>query len=128
MSGALTNVDPRQVFLTRRSNYERLAKAIESIDSMKLLYDSLEEGTCPLHLPVIVTKRKKWFNVLTSMGVYALPWWEGYHRKLDWTGYYDATILKDNILTLPIHQDLSASDIDLIAKAVQQADCIINHS
>ncbi len=124
--GALANITPDRIIDIRRRNYQRLVEAIQGVESMRPLFASLAKGTCPLHLPVFVERRRNWINALTARGVYALPWWEGYHRELDWTGFAEAAMLKDGILTLPIHQDLTDADIDLIGESVQHGAYLLN--
>lgn len=124
--GALANVNRDRIVDIRRRNYQRLVKAIQGVQSMRPLFAALAEGTCPLHLPVFVERRRSWISALTTRGVYALPWWEGYHRELDWTGFAEAAMLKDGILTLPIHHGLTDTDIDLIGDCVRQGASLLN--
>ena len=120
--GALANVNPDRIVDIRRRNYQRLVEATQSVQSMRPLFASLAEGTCPLHLPVVVERRRSWISALTTRGVYALPWWEGYHRRIDWSGFAEAAMLKERILTLPIHHGLTDTDIDLIGDCVRQTE------
>lgn len=49
-----------------------------------------------------------------------------YHRELDWTGFAETAMLNDGILTLPIHQELTDADIDLIGECVQHVAYLLN--
>jgi dTDP-4-amino-4,6-dideoxygalactose transaminase len=53
----------------------------------------------------------------------ALPWWSGYNRKSrEWDGFPDACHLKDHVVSLPVHHQLTDAAIKFIAKRV--VDCL----
>lgn len=117
--GAMASTDVDQVIARRRRNYLRLFESISDLTSIEPLFDSLPDGTCPLHLPILVSRRDRWVRELTSCGVYSLPWWAGYHRDLNWMGFEEAMVLKDRVLTLPVDQGLTDETVDLIAETVR---------
>jgi hypothetical protein len=52
---------------------------------------------------------------MTAELIAVAPWWAGYHPDLPWDEYPDTCFLKDNLLTLPVHQQLNREDILFIA-------------
>ena len=101
----------------RRSNYLRLAGALEGIAGVKPLYERLPGGVCPLSLPVLVSERDACVEALQSRGIAALPWWAGFHRSgIDWSQFPDACWLKRNLLTLPVHQGVDDQHLAYVAE------------
>jgi dTDP-4-amino-4,6-dideoxygalactose transaminase len=82
----------------------------------KILYADLPEGVCPLSFPVIISNRDELILKLRQLSIDAVAWWKGYHKGLKWDEFPEARFLKDNVLTLPVHQDLSDEDINYIGK------------
>jgi dTDP-4-amino-4,6-dideoxygalactose transaminase len=95
----------------------RLARALDGIPGVELLYPELPDGICPLSLPLIVANRDARVATLLAKGIPALPWWAGFHRNgIDWSQFPDACYLKHNLLTLPVHQDLDDRHSDYLAE------------
>jgi hypothetical protein len=46
---------------------------------------------------------------LNSHNIRAIPWWRGYHQGIDWNTFNRERKLKDSVMALPIHQDISES-------------------
>jgi dTDP-4-amino-4,6-dideoxygalactose transaminase len=108
------------VLRQRRDNYEYLRQCLDGISALSFLWQekTLSEGICPLGLPVIVGDRLRWWRKLTAAGVPVSRWWEGYHRRLDWSTFPEARLLKDHLLLLPVHQNLTSYHMDYIADLV----------
>lgn len=101
----------------RRKNYYRLLNQIcENNSEIKALYPELPDHVCPLYLPVFTENRAYYQAELFKLGIYAVPFWDGYHRFLNWSDYEDAVKLKKQILAIPVHQQLSDDHIDYIAQ------------
>jgi len=101
----------------RRRNYLRLARALDGIRGVELLYQQLPEGVCPVSLPLLVSNRDACVETLLGRGIPALPWWAGFHRNgIDWSQFPDACWLKHNVLTLPVHQKLDDRHSDYLAE------------
>ena len=43
---------------------------------------------------VLVDQRRWWCSALNAAGVAVSPWWEGYHRGLEWSDFPEARALK----------------------------------
>jgi dTDP-4-amino-4,6-dideoxygalactose transaminase len=111
----LSNFSPQDIIQLRRKNYLTYLEALKNTDRIEPLYRELQPGVCPLAFPVIVPERNRVYAKLTAELIAVAPWWAGYHPDLLWDAYPDARFLKDNILALPVHQQLHTEDILFIA-------------
>jgi dTDP-4-amino-4,6-dideoxygalactose transaminase len=118
--GILAACDAGEIRAIRRRNYHDLRSRLEGMPGVTPLWpeDILPDGVCPLGLPVLVDDKRGWCAALNTAGIAVSPWWEGYHRGLDWSEFPDARRLKRHLLLLPVHQQLTARHIDFIAAAV----------
>ena len=107
-------IDYSQIVEKRRKNYQRLLSMFSDKSNVTPMFRELPPGVCPLSFPVIVQDREKICTELNNMHIHAIPWWAGYHRDLSWNGFEDARFLKDHVLTLPIHQDLTEDEVNYI--------------
>ncbi len=107
----LSNFSPSDIIRLRRDNYLAYLDAFKHIDRIEPLYRKLPPGVCPLLFPVIVPERNSTYTKLTAELIAVAPWWAGYHPDLPWDKYPDACFLKDNVLALPVHQQLNKEDI-----------------
>lgn len=114
--GILSHVDPEQVVARRRRNYLVLLDLVKDIPGMRVLCPSLPEGVCPLGLVLLVSRRGAIVRALNAHGIAAFPWWQGYHRQLDYREFPDACYLKDHALLLPVNQTMKEQHMEYIAK------------
>ncbi len=98
----------------RRSNFQTCLRLLEDVPQAKPLYPELPANICPLNMPVMVEGRNAIAQALASEGIAAVPWWAGYNRHFDYSASPNARRLKDNVLALPLHQQLDAKHIELI--------------
>ena len=85
-----------------------------------MLIPQLPPDTCPVVFPVIVYERDRVAHDLQARGIGATPWWAGYNRNLDWSDQAEAMALKDNVLSLPLHQFLGPAHLDHIVSQLRQ--------
>jgi hypothetical protein len=118
--GAFAGCDPQQIRAIRRRNYHDLRSRLDGAPGIALLWQDqiLPDGVCPLGLPVLVDNKSDWCAALNAAGIAVSPWWEGYHRGLDWSAFPEARQLKRHLLLLPVHQQLAARHMDYIARTV----------
>lgn len=102
----------------RRENYAKFLRLLSDVRGIKPLYTDLPEEVSPLHFPILIKNRDIICRKLNEFSISATAWWAGYHRDLPWDGFPDACFLKDNLLTLPVHQQLSGKHIKFIAEKV----------
>lgn len=98
----------------RRSNWQRYRDVLNEFPEIRMLVPELPVDACPLNMPIIVAGRDRVVRALQKSGIGATAWWAGFNRNLDWSGQAEAMTLKDNVVSLPVHQYLSAAHIDHI--------------
>lgn len=116
--GIISRTQPWKIIETRRSNYQHLHNALCSEPSIRLLYDDLPDDVCPLSFPIYVSDRNGWASSLEERGI-LVGGWPSYHRGFDWKMFPEVRHLKNDLLTLPVHQGLGADHMTYIAKCVK---------
>ena len=76
-------------------------------------------GACPLAFPFVVADRSYWRSQLERRGI-LIQGWPGYYPGFDWAAYPQACYLKDRLLTLPVHQNLTFAHMEYIAQCVTE--------
>lgn len=110
-----------EIVRVRRSNYETLSEVFENCDCVRPLFRTLPEGVCPLYFPVFVRERNRLCHDLTARSIAVTPWWAGYHPALSWREFPEACALKDNLLALPVHQQLNLNDMLSMADRIRES-------
>lgn len=103
----------------RRDNYSALFEMIKKVKKICPLYKELPDGVCPLYLPVLVENREAVSIRLNEMGIMVVQWWAGFHGGFDWAEFPEAQYLKEHLLAIPIHQQLTQQNIDYIISSLQ---------
>lgn len=107
-----------EIVRKRRQNFKNLHLLLDGHACFKPLYNALPEQVCPLHYPLLVESRNLMVKELRKLSIAALAWWSGFHSDLHWSEFPEACYLKDHILSLPIHQDISDEAIEYMAACV----------
>lgn len=116
--GVLSAANAHAVIETRRRNYMYLENDLSDIQSFKPLFEMLPDGVCPMSFPFLVDDRSRWYQGLDERGV-LVQGWPGYYPGFNWDGFPEACNLKDNLLTLPVHQFLEMRHMAHIAESVK---------
>jgi perosamine synthetase len=116
----LKHWDSNQIMQIRRSNYQRYLRAFADQQNIKPLFNELPEGVCPLNFPVLVDKSKYINSQLNHRSIDSYAWWAHFHRNCSWPDYPEACYLKNNVLALPVHHQLSERHIDYIIRQVNE--------
>lgn len=82
------------------------------------LFEEAGPGTCPLFFPLLVGDKKKISDELNRRGIGAVQFWNTGHPEVDQTTATDALHLRERLIELPIHQDVSFEQADYIAEQV----------
>lgn len=117
--GALNITNPSKIIEKRRRNYKYLQNALLNVPTFNPLFDVLPDNVCPLSFPFLVKDRNRWYKELCEKGILVLGW-PGYYPGFDWNEFPEACNLKDNLLTLPVHQDLEIHHMEYITGCVKQ--------
>ena len=119
------HTSPEFVTEQRRANYTMLFEDVKDLPFLHPLYKYLPIGVCPLYLPVIVENREQVCKYLNNKGISAIQWWAGFHRAFDWAEFPEARFLKEHLLVLPIHQQLTPRYIRYIADQILKTPTIL---
>ena len=115
----IKRIDYTYVIKQRRDNYTLYQKLLADVDAIKPIFKDLPENVCPLYYPIIIRNRDDICYELNKLSISAISWWSGYHQKIYWDNFPDACYLKNNILVLPVHQDLTKSNIMYIIRKLK---------
>ncbi len=102
----------------RRANYAALAEALDPL--CPEAYRRLPPGVCPLYLPVRCADRSAAIAGLLTWGVRAIEIWPVAHPLLDTDGFAELDPLRQELLALPVHQDMEPWHTELVAEAASQ--------
>jgi dTDP-4-amino-4,6-dideoxygalactose transaminase len=117
----LRHLDVERVRDRRIGNYRRLASALAG--RARPLHRQLPEGACPLFFPIMVENKPETAEVLRGCGIDVLEFWNhgaeaaGFEPR-DLPRHSCAPYLRQHVLGLPIHQDLTPRHIDHLAEHV----------
>lgn len=102
----------------RRQNYVGLAQRLATVSGIRLLFPILPANVCPLHLPLFFHGISGPHRHLRQLGIPATAW-DGVRPLgvLD-DSFPEAAFLYENLVFLPVHQNLRDRDLDLILDSV----------
>lgn len=125
MSGMSHNVLAAQkmsrIIEVRRRNYRYLLRSLR--DVAPPLMPHLDEGVCPLFYPMIVRDKAEVVQRLEALGIEAIDFWRYFHPSCDPKQFPDTTWLREHVLELPCHQDLTPRRMEYVAQMVRQVVC-----
>jgi dTDP-4-amino-4,6-dideoxygalactose transaminase len=114
--GLLKRFDYEQIRQTRRANFLRLQERL--MGRVIMPRKELGMGVCPLFFPLLVSDRGSAARALRQRGIGALEWWS--HPRPGESG--ESQFLREHLLGLPIHQDVTPSHVDYMADQVSRLD------
>jgi dTDP-4-amino-4,6-dideoxygalactose transaminase len=115
----LARFDYLEIRRRRVENYRLLAERLRG-EAMSLFAD-VPDRVCPLFFPVVVRDKHQAAEQLRARGVDALEFWNDSCEPGGHEMGPDARFLRQHVLELPIHQDLTLRHIEHIA---QQMRCL----
>jgi perosamine synthetase len=116
----VARIAPERVVERRRANYEQLAAALPP-GLVPEAFGGLPEGVCPFVFPVAVGDKPGLLAALRAARVHALDLWSVPHPSLPARSFPRSAELRRHVVGLPVHQELTASDVDRIAATVREA-------
>ena len=119
----LLTTDLSSIKSTRARNYRKWLQRINDIEGITPMYPSLPNGICPHNLPILISDglREKLYFKLADEGVPVVALYYRMIPELPQEGFKDAHYVSENILNLPVHQDITLEDIDLMANLLHTA-------
>ncbi len=112
----LGRLDFTEIRRRRLANFRQLARALRG--HMSRVLPDPDDGVCPLFFPVFVPDKHAAATALQQQGVDALEFWNDGLVPDGGDMSPDARFLREHVLELPIHQDLTATHIEYIARQV----------
>jgi dTDP-4-amino-4,6-dideoxygalactose transaminase len=117
-----TRVRVADVVEKRFANYEYLAQLLENCPGVTLMFPELPAGVVPLNMPVLIgnDQREALYFCLMEQG---LPTIALYYRLIDDLHAEDFKVsrrISENILNLPIHQDVETSELIELVGAIRE--------
>jgi dTDP-4-amino-4,6-dideoxygalactose transaminase len=112
--------DWQRIRRLRRRNYALLRAAVAGIDGVRPLTPVAPEGTCPWVLPVMVAERDRVVRQLRARGVGAVRFWARSLRGFGGDRFPEVQQLRDHVLALPVHQDVTEDYVHRMSVAVRE--------
>jgi len=109
----------KKIIDVRRRNYLRLIEKLRNKLNDNIIFPKLDEGVCPLCFPLLVKQRDAIVLKMIESGVEPFVFGRQLHPRVKENIFPEAKYLSDNILGLPVHQQLSAKDIETISEVAQ---------
>lgn len=116
----VNNIDFKEIVKKRIINYNYLLELLKDIREVKGVFNSIPIGICPCFYPIMVSNRDKIQKELLTLGVETFIFGKDLHPILNKDEYKDACYLSDNVLALPIHQDLGEKEIIYLGRLVKE--------
>jgi dTDP-4-amino-4,6-dideoxygalactose transaminase len=109
----LRRFDYRAIRERRRSNYTHLLERLSGRTSV--LDKPLAEGVCPLFFPLLVRDKREAAHAFRARGIEAVEFWNQGDPEADGPRFPEVRFLREHLLELPVHQDVSPSQVDYMA-------------
>jgi dTDP-4-amino-4,6-dideoxygalactose transaminase len=100
----------------RRENFLLMRQELRG--AVAMVREDLEDGVCPLFFPILVKKKHEAAYRLQREGIGAVDFWND--RQDNPQIGRTARHLRESLLELPIHQDVSPSQVQYIAGQVRR--------
>jgi perosamine synthetase len=115
-----THSDVPAIAAKRRENFLLLRDGLRSLPHVTLLHTDLPSSTCPWIFPIFLNDVPDAHLRLQNEGIPAVNWAGVRPPAVDSAVFPDAAFLYDNLVFLPVHQDLTPAHLDAIVRAVQK--------
>lgn len=115
----LRNQDFAGIVERRRRNYFLLHSMLR--DVAPPLTGELGAGVCPLFYPLVAQDKPGLMARLLARGVETVDFWRLRHPAVNAGEFPEVDRLRETVLELPVHQDLSPADAEHVASCVREA-------
>lgn len=116
----LRHTDIDQVIRKRRRNYDRINDAVRTMKGVAPLYPTLPGNICPWVFPLVVNQTKNLHLGLRARGIPATTWGGVIHPSLPLDEFPSARFLYENLVFLPIHQDMEEQHFEVMTKILDE--------
>ena len=104
----------------RRANFQFLRDHLRDLPGVTLLHVDLPDSICPWIFPVFLNGVPSAHLRLQEEGIPAVNWSGVRPTAVDSSVFPDADFLYDNLVFLPVHQDLTSAHLDTIVRGVHK--------
>jgi perosamine synthetase len=104
----------------RRDNYLYLQAKLSMIGGVRSLHEELPASIVPWMFPVFIGESPNMHRSLRQLGIPAVSWGDVRHPRFSSRDFPNADFLYENLVFLPIHQDLDERAMDLIVETVKK--------
>jgi len=112
--------DIAAIVAKRRENFQFLSRHLRGISGVTLLHAGLPDSVCPWIFPIFLDDIPRAHLLLQEQGIPAVNWGGVRPPAVDSAAFPDADFLYDNLIFLPVHQDLTPGHLDAIVRGVQK--------
>jgi dTDP-4-amino-4,6-dideoxygalactose transaminase len=105
----------------RTENYKTFLNNLGQINEIEILFPNVPNGVSPLNFPIIVKNnmREKLYFFLMEEQIPTIALYYRLIHQISPKEYPASYFLANNILNLPIHQDITPDDIHLIVEKIK---------
>ena len=103
----------------RRENYRHLLSALPRITAQP--FDRLPDGASPFVFPIETDDPQATLRQLRPRGVVGAAFWSAFHPAIPKDRFPSIRARRARTVALPVHQELTAADLDRIVDAVLHA-------
>jgi dTDP-4-amino-4,6-dideoxygalactose transaminase len=118
-TGLLTRIVAKETAERRRKNYKFLFNHLSEL--VPVAFALLADGACPLVFPIEVNDPKAFLKKLSRHGVVGGRLWPTPHPSLPVADFPGSRALRERLVGLPVHQELTLSELQQIVDAVHQS-------
>jgi perosamine synthetase len=111
----IQRLDSAMVFERRRQNYLQLDSLLNCATGYRPVISELPVETCPLYLPIFVRRRAEILVRLQAALVETFIFGMFNHPAMDTAQFPESHNLREEILCLPVHQNLNERDLRRMA-------------
>jgi perosamine synthetase len=112
----LKRFDAVEIRRKRRKNFMLMRAKLAG--RAAFLRPDLDEGVCPLFFPILAADKPAAARALRLRGVETIEFWNHGDPAATRESFPDAHFLRDHVLELPIHQDITPEQVDYTAEQV----------
>lgn len=107
----------------RRENYLYLSELLRPLVGIEFMYEHLPSGISPHNFPLTVNegRREEIYFKLIEAGVPVIALYYRMIPPIEEADFPSATKVSGSILNLPVHQDITASDLVFVSNKLEEA-------
>src|SRR5713226_8591278 len=106
----------RAVVAKRRENYAFLRRELSAMDGIRMMFPDSGTDQCPWVFPLVFEGIEGAHLTLRARGIPAVTWGGVRHPSVPRGAFPEAEFLYENLVMLPVHQDLSEADLKAIVQ------------